>query len=95
MEPKELGFYPELMRYARRRDSIIFCDWAVFKMKLGDLSGAKSQFKQSLSENKLNVFSYVGLLALLFGKKGRYFLAFPRWLQYQASQVKRAVLLQT
>lgn len=90
-----VGFYPELMRYVRKRDSFIYYDWAIFKMKLGDLSSAKSKFTLSLGENKLNIFSYVGFLALLFGKNGRYFLTFPRWLRYQASQVKRAVLLET
>ncbi len=90
-----VGLYPELMRFVRKRDSIIYYDWAIFRMKLGDLNGAKTKFMRSLSEDKAYVFSYVGLLALLFGKNGRYLLTFPRWLRYRASQVKRLVLLKT
>lgn len=90
-----VGYYPELMRYVRKRDSIIYYDWAIFRMKLGDLNGAKTKFMRSLSEDKAYFFSYVGLLALLFGKNGRYLLTFPRWLRYRASQVKRLVLLKT
>ena len=90
-----VGFYPELIQYVRKRDSFIYYDWAIYKMKCGDMDGARSKFKESLEENRMNFFSYVGLVALHFGKKGRYLLTFPRWLRYRAIQVKRAVLLHT
>lgn len=89
---KAVRFYPELVRYTRKRNGLIFNDWALFLMKNGDLKGAKSKFIRSLRENKLNILSYVGLLALLFGRKGRYFITFPRWLRLRAIQIKRVLL---
>jgi glycosyltransferase involved in cell wall biosynthesis len=85
-------FYPELTQYVSRRDSTILCDWALFLMKSGDFKGAKSRFMQSLRSNNLNTLTYVGLLSLLFGKKGRYIITFPRWLRLRAIQIKRALL---
>lgn len=69
---------------------MILNDWAVFLMKSGDLNGARSKFKLSLRENRFNVFTYFGILALAIGPKGRYVISFPKWLRYYAVQVKRA-----